>query len=146
MTLATTVSLLVVRGPAALAKTLTALDVLSDGRLLAVVGPGSSRPDYAAAGVPFDERWPRFDEAIPALRALLRGEPGPPDGRFYGLADVHVAPVRQEGPPVWVASWGSPAGLAGYAFTATAGWPRRTTPTPTASVHAWTPSAPCPTR
>ena len=110
-TLATTVSLPVVRGPAALAKTLTALDILSDGRLLVVVGPGSSRRDYAAAGVPFDERWPRFDEAIPVLRALLRGEPGPADGRFYDLADVQLAPVRQDGPPVWVASWGSPAGL-----------------------------------
>jgi alkanesulfonate monooxygenase SsuD/methylene tetrahydromethanopterin reductase-like flavin-dependent oxidoreductase (luciferase family) len=111
MTLATTVSLLVVRGPAVLAKTLTALDVLSGGRLIVVAGPGSSRLDYAAAGVPLEERWARFDEAVPALRALLRGRPGPPDGRFYALADVRMAPARQDGAPVWVASWGSPAGL-----------------------------------
>jgi alkanesulfonate monooxygenase SsuD/methylene tetrahydromethanopterin reductase-like flavin-dependent oxidoreductase (luciferase family) len=111
MTLATTVSLLVVRGPAVLAKTLTALDVLSGGRLIVVAGPGSSRLDYAAAGVPLEERWARFDEAVPALRALLRGQPGPPDGRFYALADVRMAPARPDGAPVWVASWGSPAGL-----------------------------------
>jgi alkanesulfonate monooxygenase SsuD/methylene tetrahydromethanopterin reductase-like flavin-dependent oxidoreductase (luciferase family) len=111
MTLATTVSLPVVRGPVALAKALTALDLLSDGRLIIVVGPGSSRLDYAAAGVPFEDRWARFDEAIPALRALLRGDPGPPDGRFYALADVRLAPAQRDGPPVWVASWGSPAGL-----------------------------------
>jgi alkanesulfonate monooxygenase SsuD/methylene tetrahydromethanopterin reductase-like flavin-dependent oxidoreductase (luciferase family) len=111
MTLATTVSLLVVRGPVALAKALTALDVLSEGRLMVVAGPGSSRLDYAAAGVPVEERWTRFDEAVPALRALLRGQPGPPDGRFYALADVRMAPARQGGTPVWVASWGSPAGL-----------------------------------
>ena len=110
MTLATTVSLPVVRGPVALAKTLTALDVLSDGRLLVVVGPGSSRRDYAAVGVPFEERWPRFDEAVPMMRALLRGRPGLP-GRFYSAADVQLAPARQDGPPLWVASWGSPAGL-----------------------------------
>jgi alkanesulfonate monooxygenase SsuD/methylene tetrahydromethanopterin reductase-like flavin-dependent oxidoreductase (luciferase family) len=111
MTLATTVSLPVVRGPAVLAKALAALDVLSEGRLMVVAGPGSSRLDHAAAGVPLEERWARFDEAVPALRALLRGQPGPPDGRFYSLADVRMAPARPDGPPVWVASWGSPAGL-----------------------------------
>ena len=67
MTLATTVSLAVLRGPVSLAKTLAALDVLSDGRLIAGIGPGSSKRDYDALGVSFDERWNRFDEAIAAL-------------------------------------------------------------------------------
>jgi alkanesulfonate monooxygenase SsuD/methylene tetrahydromethanopterin reductase-like flavin-dependent oxidoreductase (luciferase family) len=40
--LATTISLLALRGPVALAKTLAALDVLSGGRLIAGLGPGSS--------------------------------------------------------------------------------------------------------
>ena len=74
MTLATTISLAVLRGPVPLAKTLAALDVLSEGRLIAALGPGSSKRDYDALGVPFDERWKRFDEAIPMLRALLEGE------------------------------------------------------------------------
>src|SRR3954462_1460590 len=46
MALATTVSLAVLRGPIALAKALVAIDVLSDGRLIAAVGPGSSERDY----------------------------------------------------------------------------------------------------
>ena len=50
MTLATTVSLSVVRGPVPLAKALTALDVLSEGRLIAGVGPGSSSRDYEVVG------------------------------------------------------------------------------------------------
>ena len=73
LTLATTVSLAVLRGPVPLAKTLAALDVLSEGRLIAALGPGSSIRDYEALGIPFDERWKRFDEAISALRALLSG-------------------------------------------------------------------------
>src|SRR3954469_2463805 len=73
MTLATTVALPVVRGPVALAKALAALDVLSGGRLIAGLGPGSSARDYAAAGVAFEERWKRFDQALGVLRALLRG-------------------------------------------------------------------------
>src|SRR5919109_1082744 len=71
MTLATTVCLPVVRGPVQSAKMLAAIDILSGGRLVAGVGPGSSPSDYAAIGVPFEERWPRFDEAIRALRSLL---------------------------------------------------------------------------
>ena len=93
MTLATTVALPVIRGPVATAKMLAALDRLSGGRLVAGVGPGSSRRDYAAAGIEFEQRWKRFDEAVAAMRSLL---------------DEEVAPGR---PPIWIASWGSPAGL-----------------------------------
>jgi alkanesulfonate monooxygenase SsuD/methylene tetrahydromethanopterin reductase-like flavin-dependent oxidoreductase (luciferase family) len=74
MRLATTVSLPVLRGPVPLAKKLTALDVLSNGQLLAALGPGSSAKDYAAVGVPFSERWRRFDDSVPVVRALLRGD------------------------------------------------------------------------
>ena len=113
MQLATTVSLPVLRGPVPLAKTLAALDVLSGGRVLVAVGPGSSARDYAAVGVPFEERWRRFDEVLPTLRALLRGEPAGVDGTFYRTAGVVLEPssVRAGGPPMWVASWGSKAGL-----------------------------------
>jgi alkanesulfonate monooxygenase SsuD/methylene tetrahydromethanopterin reductase-like flavin-dependent oxidoreductase (luciferase family) len=102
MTLATTIVLAVLRGPVALAKALAAIDVLSEGRLFAGVGPGSSKRDYDLVGVPFDERWKRLDEAITALRALLQGK-----------ADVELTPgPRQEGGiPLWIGSWGSDAGL-----------------------------------
>jgi alkanesulfonate monooxygenase SsuD/methylene tetrahydromethanopterin reductase-like flavin-dependent oxidoreductase (luciferase family) len=94
MTLATTASLVVVRGPAATAKALAAIDLLSDGRLIAAIGAGSSPRDYEAVGVPFAERWVRYDEALVALRVLLR----------------ELAPARPA-IPLWVASWGSKAGL-----------------------------------
>src|ERR671917_1456379 len=42
MALATTVALPVVRGPVAVAKSLAAIDLLSGGRLVVGVGPGSS--------------------------------------------------------------------------------------------------------
>jgi alkanesulfonate monooxygenase SsuD/methylene tetrahydromethanopterin reductase-like flavin-dependent oxidoreductase (luciferase family) len=74
MTPATTVSLAVLRGPVALAKTLAALDVLSEGRLIAALGPGSSKRDYDALGIPFDDRWKRFDEAIAVLRGAAQGK------------------------------------------------------------------------
>jgi alkanesulfonate monooxygenase SsuD/methylene tetrahydromethanopterin reductase-like flavin-dependent oxidoreductase (luciferase family) len=115
MVLATTVSLAVLRGPVPLAKTLAAIDVLSEGRLVAALGPGSSERDYAAVGISFEERWKRFDEAIDVLRALLKGEPMPEQPRYYPVAhDVELVPGpwRQAGIPLWVGSWGSGAGLA----------------------------------
>ena len=115
MALTTTVALPVLRGPVPLAKALAAIDVLSDGRLVAAVGPGSSQRDYELLGVPFVERWKRFDEALAALRALLRGERMPERPRYYPIpADVELAPGprQRDGVPVWIGSWGSPAGLA----------------------------------
>jgi len=115
MALATTVSLPVLRGPVPLAKALAAIDVLSEGRLVAAVGPGSSERDYQVLGIPFEERWTRFDEALLVLRALLRGEPMPEAPRYYPLPpDVELTPGphKPDGIPLWVGSWGSSAGLA----------------------------------
>jgi alkanesulfonate monooxygenase SsuD/methylene tetrahydromethanopterin reductase-like flavin-dependent oxidoreductase (luciferase family) len=115
LTLATTVSLAVLRGPVPLAKALAAIDILSDGRLIAALGPGSSQHDYDALGVSFDERWTRFDEALAVLRALLERESSPEDARYYRVPfDLELAPRprRPGGIPLWVGSWGSRAGLA----------------------------------
>lgn len=113
MELATTIALVTLRGPVPLAKTLAALDVLSDGRVIAGIGPGSSERDCAAVGVPYEERWQRFDEAAAILRTLLRGEPLPEALRHYAVPDADLAPGprRPGGVPIWIGSWGSKAGL-----------------------------------
>lgn len=113
MALATTVALPVVRGPVALAKSLAAIDLLSGGRLVVGVGPGSSARDYAAVGIPFEERWKRLDEAVQALRALWLGEGTPFKGEFYSTEGVTLEPrpAQRSGPPIWIGSWGSEAGL-----------------------------------
>jgi alkanesulfonate monooxygenase SsuD/methylene tetrahydromethanopterin reductase-like flavin-dependent oxidoreductase (luciferase family) len=124
MALTTTVSLAVLRGPVPLAKALAAIDVLSEGRLVAALGPGSSERDYRALGIPFEERWKRFDEALALLRALLKGEPMPEQPRYYPVPpDFELAPGpwRADGIPLWIGSWGSRAGLARVARAAD-GW------------------------
>jgi alkanesulfonate monooxygenase SsuD/methylene tetrahydromethanopterin reductase-like flavin-dependent oxidoreductase (luciferase family) len=115
MGLATTVSLAALRGPVPLAKALAAIDVLSQGRLVAGLGPGSSERDYRVLGIPFEERWKRFDEAVALLRALLKGEPMPERTRYYPVPpelELAPGPWREEGVPLWIGSWGSRAGLA----------------------------------
>jgi alkanesulfonate monooxygenase SsuD/methylene tetrahydromethanopterin reductase-like flavin-dependent oxidoreductase (luciferase family) len=113
MELATTVALPVLRGPVPLGKALAALDRLSNGRLTAGVGPGSSRRDYELAGIPFEERWKRFEEAIRVLRHLLRGEAPLPGAGFYPSEDMRLEPppAQAGGVPIWIGSWGSKAGL-----------------------------------
>jgi len=113
MELGTTIALAGLRGPVPLAKTLCAIDVISSGRLVAGVGPGSSQRDYDAMGVPFEERWTRFDEAVVALRALLRGERPTHMPRYFAMPEEQLAPapIRKGGIPLWIGSWGSDAGL-----------------------------------
>jgi alkanesulfonate monooxygenase SsuD/methylene tetrahydromethanopterin reductase-like flavin-dependent oxidoreductase (luciferase family) len=113
MSLFTTVALPVVRGPVPLAKSLGAIDLLSGGRLTVGVGPGSSERDYAAVGIDFDERWARVDEAIKTMRNLWRPDGSSFTGRFYTTDEVSLEPVPTsvDGPPPWIGSWGSPAGL-----------------------------------
>jgi alkanesulfonate monooxygenase SsuD/methylene tetrahydromethanopterin reductase-like flavin-dependent oxidoreductase (luciferase family) len=113
MDLATTLSLAALRGPVPLAKALAAIDILSEGRLIAGLGPGSSQRDYEALGVPFDDRWKRFDEAIVMLRALLRGGVQAGEGRYFARPDTALSPPPRQagGIPLWIGSWGSEAGL-----------------------------------
>jgi alkanesulfonate monooxygenase SsuD/methylene tetrahydromethanopterin reductase-like flavin-dependent oxidoreductase (luciferase family) len=140
MSLATTVSLPVVRGPVPLAKTLAAIDRLSEGRLIVAVGPGSSEQDYSSVGIDFDERWARLDESIRVLRALWRRDGAPFVGRFYSSEGIGLEPhpTRPEGPPIWVGSWGSTAGLRRTARLADGWLASAYNTTPAEFGEAWT--------
>jgi alkanesulfonate monooxygenase SsuD/methylene tetrahydromethanopterin reductase-like flavin-dependent oxidoreductase (luciferase family) len=85
--------------------------VLSGGRVVAGTGPGSSPRDYEAVGVPFGERWKRVEESVHTLRALFRGETF--KGKFYSTEGISLEPkpARAGGPPIWLGSWGSDAGI-----------------------------------
>ena len=74
MALATSIALPVVRHPVVVAKTLSSLAALTGSRVIGGLGPGSSQGDYDAVGVPFAERWARFDESMSVVRTLVRGE------------------------------------------------------------------------
>ncbi len=111
--LMTSVALLVVRGPVPLAKSLTAIDILSEGRLIAGVSTGSNLQDYAAVGIPFDERWKRFSEAVQVLRLLWQPQSVPFTGQYYSTVGIDPLPYPKQHPmpPIWIGSWGSDAGL-----------------------------------
>ena len=63
--------------------------------------------------MPFEERWKRLDEAVQALRAYWRADDVAFEGTFYSTAGFKLAPTpaQRPGPPIWIGSWGSAAGL-----------------------------------
>src|SRR6202007_539049 len=73
--LGTSVLLLPMRHPLPLAKELSTLQNLSGGRLILGVGVGWLEPEFAALGVPFNERGRRMDEGIAMMRAVWSQDP-----------------------------------------------------------------------
>ncbi|WP_041259359.1 LLM class flavin-dependent oxidoreductase [Pseudofrankia inefficax] len=96
------------RPAALLARTVTALSALSDGRLVLGVGAGGRWDRIADLGVPRlspADAVVAFEEAIVLVRLLSGG--GPPvtyHGRHYRVDQITPAPVPP--PPVWTGSVG----------------------------------------
>lgn len=109
--LVTAACLPTVRGPAVTAKALAGISRLAGAPVRAGVAAGSSLRDLDLAGVPASERWARFDDALGLLRASLSGdEPTAYHGKHYRLDDP-LTPGPVPGTKLWIASWGSPAGV-----------------------------------
>jgi probable F420-dependent oxidoreductase len=109
--LATGIVILPQRNPVVLAKELASLDVLSGGRLVFGLGAGYIPAEFAAVGVPFEERGARTDEAIEVLRTLWTQEKPRFEGRFFRFADVdaHPRPLQRPHPPIVVGGMSGPA-------------------------------------
>src|SRR5918993_5526394 len=116
---------IVVRNPVICAKSLSAIDILSSGRLFAAgVGPGSHKGDYDVCGIPFEERWSRFNEALEILNKLwnnsdrenssrnVKPPPSKPidyNGKYYQLEKISLEPkpFQKPHPPIFIGTWGS---------------------------------------
>src|SRR4051812_37231578 len=66
--------------PIVLAKALTSIDIVSDGRLDAGLGLGWSADEFAAAGTLMERRGGGGEEVIARLRAMWPPDPGAFDG------------------------------------------------------------------
>jgi probable F420-dependent oxidoreductase len=101
--LATHVLVLGYHHPLELAKTYGTLDRISGGRVILGVGVGSLKEEFDLLGVPFEDRGPRGDDALRALRAsLARREPAY-EGPYYRFGGMVVDPwAVQEHMPIWI--------------------------------------------
>jgi probable F420-dependent oxidoreductase len=112
LTLGTSVFLLPLRHPTTVAKQVSTLDRLTEGRLIFGVGIGGEFPnEFAACGVPVKERGARLSEGMDVLRKLWTGDKVSNDGKFFPFNDVQMRPkpVQAGGPPIWCGGRSEPA-------------------------------------
>ncbi|KLO34092.1 luciferase [Mycobacterium nebraskense] len=101
--LATNVLVLGYHHPLEIAKRYGTLDKVSNGRLILGVGVGSLKEEFDLIGAPFDNRGPRGDDALKALRASLSVPEPAYHGEFYSFDGMVVDPCAvQEHVPIWV--------------------------------------------
>jgi probable F420-dependent oxidoreductase len=86
------VLLLNLRHPLLVAKAFASLDYLSNGRMVMAVGTGNNLADYAACGIPVENRGKRLDEGIAVLRAVWREPKASFHGRFYNFDNFTLEP------------------------------------------------------
>jgi alkanesulfonate monooxygenase SsuD/methylene tetrahydromethanopterin reductase-like flavin-dependent oxidoreductase (luciferase family) len=98
------------RNPVLLAHALATLDVISKGRIILAVSVGPVRDyiqrQFAACGVPPQEKAGRLRESIEIMRRLWSETTISYDGRYYKLNDVGILPhpAQTEGIPIWIAA------------------------------------------
>jgi probable F420-dependent oxidoreductase len=108
--------------PVTLARRLTSIDVLSNGRLRVGLGLGWSKDEMDAAGASMKERGARADEFLQVLTAIWTQDPVEYKGKFYTVPKSHVfpKPVQKPHPPIYLAAF-APAALKRLATLAD-GW------------------------
>ena len=102
--LGTGVMVLPQRQPALVAKQVSTLDTLSEGRVRLGLGVGWQRSEYEALDEDFDTRGRRMDEAIGLLRAYFSDEHVHFNGEFYQADDIAMEPKPPQGGalPIWI--------------------------------------------
>jgi len=92
------------RHPVVMAKMLTSIDALSQGRLIVGVGVGWWKEELTILGAPFHQRGKQADEALKVFKALWTQDNPKFEGEFFRFSDVGFAPkpVQKPHPPIWV--------------------------------------------
>lgn len=104
LTFGTSVYLLPLRHPTPVAKQVSTLDQMTQGRLIFGVGVGGEFPrEFEACGVDVKERGARLSEGIQVVKKLWSGKPVSHRGRHFEFDETHMqpAPVQAGGPPIW---------------------------------------------
>ena len=96
------------RNPALTAKMAETLDEISGGRLILGLGAGWNEPEFASYGVPFDDRFRRFEDALRIITDMLRHGSSTYDGRTIQTRSARIEPrgPRPDGLPVMVGANG----------------------------------------
>jgi F420-dependent oxidoreductase-like protein len=99
------------RNPSLLAKQVTALDVISQGRAICGIGAAWFDVEHDALGFdfpPVKERLDRLEEAVQVLRLMFTEEVADFEGRYYSVREAFNSPrpVTPGGPPILIGGSG----------------------------------------
>lgn len=99
------------RAPALLAKMATTLDVLSAGRSYLGIGAAWYEREAVGLGFPFPpvaQRFEWLEEALQIIQQMWRGDRGPYQGQYFGLAEPISSPqpLSQPHPPIMIGGMG----------------------------------------
>ena len=101
--LGTSVLLANLRHPSHVAKIISTLDFISNGRLTLGLGFGSRENDYKAVEIPFEHRGSRAVEQVQLMKRLWTEDNVTYKGRFYNVENLTVGPkpIQKPHPPIW---------------------------------------------
>ena len=97
------------RNPALLAKTITTLDHVSNGRATLGIGAGWFELEHQALGFPFGswtERFEKLEEALQIITPMLRNERPSFKGKHYEVQDAINSPASISNIPVMIGGSG----------------------------------------
>src|SRR2546428_5780200 len=97
--------------PVTLARRLTTLDLLSNGRLRVGLGLGWSKDEMDATGADMKQRGAMADEFLQVLKAIWTTNPVEFHGKFYQVPKSYIGPkpVQKPHPPIYLAAFAPPA-------------------------------------
>src|SRR5271170_4664780 len=109
ITLALLVTGVTYRHPGVLAKTVTTLDVLSQGRSMFGIGAAWYEREHVALGVPYPplrDRFEMLEETLQICLQMWSDNDGPYDGKHYQLAETICEPQPIRRPPLLIGGGG----------------------------------------
>ena len=109
ITLALLVTGVTYRHPGVLAKTVTTLDVLSQGRSMFGIGAAWYEREHVALGVPYPpvrERFEMLEETLQICLQMWGANDGPYNGTHYQLAETICEPQPIRRPPILIGGGG----------------------------------------
>jgi probable F420-dependent oxidoreductase len=126
--LATGILILPQHSPVVCAKQVASLDHISGGRILLGIGVGWLKEEFDAIGATFEERGPRCDDYVGAMRALWEMDRPSYAGRFVKFDGAYCRPKPVNGSvPIIVGGHSKAAarraGRLGNGFFPARGWP-----------------------
>ena len=112
VSLGTSVLVMGYRNPLVLAQSLTAIDVLSGGRLIVGFGQGWSKDEFDVVGTSMASRAGMADEFLHALKAVWTDNPVEFQGNHFQIPPsyIDIKPVQKPHPPIFLAAY-APAAM-----------------------------------